>query len=113
MCFACFYFVCVLFVCLVYRGNNLGFDLKSISLKLGRSLEDDGFLGIFLEISEASRFQMSPVYIPHSQTWHSSRIPSQRLVPLIHPVLQDRKLGIILYTTLVSRPLPSHVNISF
>lgn len=55
---------------------------------------------------------MSQVYAPSSQTWHSSRILSQRLVPPIHPVLQDGKHGIILIRH-VSRLLPYHVNSSF
>ena len=61
----------------------------------------------------APRFQMSQVYAPHSQTWHSSRIPFQRLVPPIHPVLQDWRLGVILCITLVSRPLRSCANSAF
>lgn len=113
-CLFVLFFWC-LFVFFPYGRTNVLEFIRHFS-KIGGSLQDEGFFGIFFDVSEVPRFQMSQVYVPHSQTWHSSRIPFQRLVPLvplIHPVLQDRRHGVILYITLVSRPLPSYGDSSF
>lgn len=72
-------------------NNVLGLNFIKHFSKIRGESSSDGFLGIFLK-SQAPRFSVAEC-VPRSQTWHSSRISSQRLVPPIHTVVQDGKLA--------------------